>query len=50
MWLQNGKFDVEDKEGSERPKMYEYTEWEELLEEDSYQMQENLAHTYIRRD
>jgi len=39
-WFQkfkNGKFDVEDKERSGRPKVYEDAELEALLDEDSYQ-------------
>ncbi|GBP71291.1 Mariner Mos1 transposase [Eumeta japonica] len=45
-WLQkfkNGDFDVEDKDRSERPKIYEDTELEGLSEEDSYQTQKKLA-------
>jgi len=47
-WFQkfkNGEFDVEDKERSGRPKMYEDAELERLLDEDSYQMQKELALT-----
>ncbi|EFN81552.1 Histone-lysine N-methyltransferase SETMAR, partial [Harpegnathos saltator] len=47
-WFQkfkNGEFDVEDKERSGRPKVYEDTELEALLEEDSCQTQEELALT-----
>jgi len=50
-WFQkfkNGEFDIEDKEHSRRPKVYEvYAELEALLDEDSYQMQKE---TYIRSD
>ncbi|EFN76665.1 Histone-lysine N-methyltransferase SETMAR, partial [Harpegnathos saltator] len=45
-WFQkfkNGEFDVEDKERSGRPKVYENTELKTLLEEDSCQTQEELA-------
>jgi len=48
-WFQkfkNGKFDVEDKERSGRPKMYEDAELEALLDEDS----PNAKRTYIRSD
>ncbi|EFN76296.1 Histone-lysine N-methyltransferase SETMAR, partial [Harpegnathos saltator] len=47
-WFQkfkNGEFNVEDKERSGRPKVYEDTELEALLEEDSCQTQEELALT-----
>jgi len=47
-WFQkfkNGEFDVEDKEHSGRPKMYEDAELEGLLDENSYQMQKELALT-----
>jgi len=47
-WFQkfkNGEFDVEDKERSGRPKIYEDAELEALLDEDSYQMQKELALT-----
>ena len=35
--LKNGKFDIEDKERSGRPKVYEDAEWETLLDQDSCQ-------------
>ena len=47
-WFQkfkNGDFDVEDKDRSGRPKIYEDAELEELLEEDSSQTQKELALT-----
>jgi len=47
-WFQkfkNGEFDVEDKERSGRPKMYEDAELEALLDEDSCQTQKELALT-----
>jgi len=47
-WFQkfkNGEFDVEDKEHSGRPKVYEDAELEALLDEDSYQTQKELALT-----
>ena len=47
-WFQkfkNGKFDVEDKERSGRPKVYEDAELESSLDEDSCQMQKALALT-----
>ena len=47
-WFQkfkNGEFDVEDKERSGRPKVYEDAELEALLDEDSCQTQEALALT-----
>ena len=43
--LKNGEFDVEDKEHSGRPKVYEDAELESLLDEDSCQTQEALART-----
>ncbi|GBP03803.1 Mariner Mos1 transposase [Eumeta japonica] len=43
--FQNGDFDVEDKDLSGRPKFYVDAELEELLEEDSYQTQKELALT-----
>ena len=43
--LKNGDFDVEDKERSGRPKVYEDAELESLLDEDSCQTQEALALT-----
>ena len=43
--LRNGEFDVEDKECSGRPKVYEDTELESLLDVDSCQTQETLALT-----
>ena len=42
-WFQkfkNGEFDIEDKERSGRPKVYEDTELETLLDQDSCQTQE----------
>ena len=45
-WFQkfkNNEFDVEDKERSGRPKVYEDAELESLLDEDSCQTQEALA-------
>ena len=42
-WFQkfkNGKFDMEDKERSGRPKVYEDAELEALLDQDSWQTQE----------
>ena len=52
-WFQkfkNGEFDIEDKEHSRRPKVYEvYAKLEVLLDEDSYQMQKETC-TYIRSD
>ena len=47
-WFQkfkNGEFDVEDKERSGRPKVYEDVELEALLDEDSCQTQKELALT-----
>ena len=47
-WFQkfkNGEFDVEDKKPSGRPKVYEDTELEALLDEDSCQTQKELALT-----
>jgi len=47
-WFQkfkNGEFDVEDKERSGRLKIYEDAELEALLDEDSHQMQKELALT-----
>ena len=44
-WFQkfkNGEFDVEDKERSGRPKVYEDAELEALLDEDSCQTQKEL--------
>ena len=43
--IKNGEFDVEDKERSGRPKVYEDAELELLLDEDSCQTQEALALT-----
>ena len=46
-WFQkfkNGEFDVENKERSGRPKVYEDAELEALLDEDSCQTQKKLAH------
>jgi len=45
-WFQkfkNGEFDIEDKECSGRPKVYEDAELEALLDEDSCQAQKELA-------
>ena len=42
-WFKNGEFDVEDKERSGRPKVYENAELEALLDEDSSQTQKELA-------
>jgi len=47
-WFQkfkNGEFDVEDKERSGRPKVYEDAELEALLDEDLCQTQKELAFT-----
>ena len=47
-WFQkfkNGEFDIEDKELSERPKVYEDAELEALLGQDSRQTQEEPART-----
>ena len=47
-WFQkfkNGEFDIEDKERSGRPKVYEDAELEALLDEDSCQTQKELALT-----
>ena len=47
-WFQkfkNGKFAIEDKERSGRPRVYEDVELEALLDQDSFQTQEELAHT-----
>ncbi|GBP13544.1 L-dopachrome tautomerase yellow-f2 [Eumeta japonica] len=47
-WFQkfgNGDFDVEDKDRSGGPKIYEHAELDELLEEDSSQTQKELALT-----
>ena len=41
----NGEFDIEDKERSGRPKVYEDAELEALLNQDSCHMQEELACT-----
>ena len=38
--FENGEFDIEDKERSGRPKVYDDTELEALLDQDSCQMQE----------
>ena len=46
-WFQkfkDGEFDIEDKQRSGRPKVYEDEELEALLDQDSCQMQEELAH------
>ena len=48
-WFQkfkNGEFDVEDKECSGRPKVYEDAELEALLNEDSCQTQKEFALTF----
>ena len=45
-WFQrfkNGDFDVEDRKGDEKEKIFEVSELEALLAEDSCQMQEELA-------
>ena len=47
-WFQkfkNGEFDVEDKDCSGRPKVYEDAELEALLDKDSCQMQKEFALT-----
>ncbi|EGI62711.1 Mariner Mos1 transposase, partial [Acromyrmex echinatior] len=44
--FKNGEFDVEDKERSGRPKVYEDAELEALLNEDSCQTQKELALTF----
>ena len=47
-WFQkfkNGEFDVEDKERSGRPKVYEDAELKALLDEDSCQTQKELTFT-----
>ena len=47
-WFQkfrNGEFDIEDKERSGRPKVYEDAKSEALLDQDSCQTQEELART-----
>ncbi|GBP59287.1 Connectin [Eumeta japonica] len=47
-WFQkfeNADFEIEDKDRSGRPKIYDYAELEELLEEDSSQTQKKLALT-----
>ena len=47
-WFQkfkNGKFDIGDKERSERPKVYKDAESEALLDQDPCQTQEELART-----
>jgi len=43
--IKNGEFDVEDKKRSRRSKVYEDTELEALLDEDSCQTQKELAFT-----
>jgi len=43
--FKNDEFDVEDKELSGRPKVYEDVELEALLDEDSCQTQKELALT-----
>ncbi|GBP28297.1 Mariner Mos1 transposase [Eumeta japonica] len=43
--FKKGNFDVEDKNRTGRPKIYENAELEELLEEDSSQTQKELALT-----
>ena len=43
--FKNGEFDIEDRERSERPKVYEDAELEVLMDQDSYQTQEELART-----
>ncbi|GBP69201.1 Mariner Mos1 transposase [Eumeta japonica] len=42
--FKNGDYDVEDKDRSGRPKMYEDAELEKLLQEDLSQTQKELAH------
>ena len=41
--LKNGEFDIEDKEHSRRPKVYEDTKLEALLDQDSRQTQKEPA-------
>ena len=43
--FKNGEFDIEDKERSGKPKVYEDAELEAILDQDSCQMQEELART-----
>ena len=43
--FEKGEFDIEDKERSGRPKVYEDVELEALLDRDSCQTQEQLART-----
>ena len=43
--FKNCEFVIEDKERSERPKVYEEPEFEALLDQYSCQMQEELART-----
>ena len=43
--FKNGEFDIEDKERSGRPIVYEDAELEALLDQDSYQTQEELERT-----
>ena len=42
--FKKGEFDIVDKERSGRPKVYEHTEFGALLDQDSRQTQEELAH------
>ena len=46
MPFKNGEFDIEDKERSERLKVYEDAELQALLDQDSCQTQEELACTF----
>ena len=41
--FKNGEFDIEDKERSGRPEVYEDAEMEALLDQDSCQTQKELA-------
>ena len=46
-WFQkfkNNEFNIKDKKCSGRPKVYEDAELEALLDQDSYQMQEEFTH------
>ena len=42
--FKNGAFDIEDKKRSGRPKVYEDVELQALLDQDSYQTQEEQYH------
>ena len=44
--LKNGDFDVEDRHSGGREKVFEDAELETLLEQDSYQNQEELARSW----